>query len=149
VKVVWSRQALLRLDEIWAYIAADNPDAATRWIVRLIERAEAAAVIPLAGRVVPELDRSEIREVIERTYRIVYRFAHTRGACRPTRRRGAGVRTAGGCTENFAIRGATKWKRTTISQPSRFRRLTLQGSHSCFSSEKYRIGGPLASQPSR
>ena len=74
MKVVWSRQALLRLDEIWAYIAADNPDAAERWIARLIARAEAAAVIPLAGRVVPELDRSEIREVIERTYRIVYRF---------------------------------------------------------------------------
>ena len=74
MKVVWSRQALLRLDAIWAYMAADNPHAAERWIARMIAGAEAAAVSPLAGRVVPELGRSDIRELLERTYRIVYQF---------------------------------------------------------------------------
>lgn len=73
MNVSWSDQARVRLDEIWQYIAADNPAAAERWVARLIARAEAAAVMPLAGRVVPELNRPTIREVFERTYRIVYR----------------------------------------------------------------------------
>jgi len=32
--------------------------------------------MPLAGRVVPEFDRPDVREVFLRTYRIVYRVDH-------------------------------------------------------------------------
>jgi toxin ParE1/3/4 len=47
--------------------------AARRWIERLRERARAAAAVPLAGRKTPELGREDIREVLMRTYRIIYR----------------------------------------------------------------------------
>ena len=70
----WSDQAKDDLAAIGDYIAADNPATAMRWVERLIADVERAAAMPLAGRVVPEYaDRHDIREVLRRTYRIVYR----------------------------------------------------------------------------
>lgn len=52
----------------------DKPDAARRWVARLQRRARQAAELPSAGRTVPELGREDIREILERGYRIVYRI---------------------------------------------------------------------------
>lgn len=72
--ILWSDRAKDDLAAIGDYIAADNPTAATRWVERLVADVERAAEMPLAGRVVPEYaDRHDIREVLRRTYRIVYR----------------------------------------------------------------------------
>jgi len=73
LSIEWTERALTDLRAIDGYIAADNPGAAERWVGRLIAKAEAAARLPLAGRVVPEKARSDVREVFLRTYRIVYR----------------------------------------------------------------------------
>ncbi|NOZ80024.1 MAG: type II toxin-antitoxin system RelE/ParE family toxin [Acidobacteria bacterium] len=55
-------------------IAADNPSAAVRWVQRLTAAVERASEMPLAGRIVPEYsDRQDIREMLVRTYRVVYR----------------------------------------------------------------------------
>ncbi len=51
----------------------DNPATARRWVERLRERARQAAHAPMAGRMAPEVQRTDIREVFLRTYRIVYR----------------------------------------------------------------------------
>ena len=59
--------------EIDEFIAADDPAAAARWIGRLLAAAEAAALAPLAGRIVPEHGSPDLREVLVRAYRIVYR----------------------------------------------------------------------------
>jgi toxin ParE1/3/4 len=72
VKVVWTERAAGSLEAIGAYIAADNPSAATRWLARLVKRAELVAMLPLSGRVVPEIGRDDVREVFVRRYRIVY-----------------------------------------------------------------------------
>ena len=74
MKIRWMPQALRDLDVIRRYIARDNPVAARQWVARLQARARAAASMPLAGRVVPELDSPEVREVFLRSYRIVYRI---------------------------------------------------------------------------
>jgi plasmid stabilization system protein ParE len=71
--VVWTDRALKDLRAIGDYIAGDDPVAAERWVGSLIATAESAAATPLAGRVVPELRRDEVREVFRRAYRIVYR----------------------------------------------------------------------------
>ena len=71
--IEWTERAVADLRAIDDYIAADNPVAAGRWVGRLIAKAEAAARLPIAGRVVPEKGHSDIREVFLRTYRIVYR----------------------------------------------------------------------------
>jgi toxin ParE1/3/4 len=70
----WSRRAEADLEEIHDYIADDDPAAAKRWIEKLLERGRKAGIVPLAGRVVPEFKREDLREVFVRTYRIVYRI---------------------------------------------------------------------------
>jgi toxin ParE1/3/4 len=71
-RVVWTDFALRDLERIDDYIAQDNPVAAERWVQKLMSTAETVAVAPLAGRVVPEKQRNDIREVLLRHYRIVY-----------------------------------------------------------------------------
>lgn len=70
----WSKRAETDLEEIYDYIAGDDPVAAARWVEKLLERARKAAMMPFTGRVVPELKREDLREVLVRTYRIVYRI---------------------------------------------------------------------------
>jgi len=74
MKLQWTARAELQLFEIADYIAADDPEAAIRWIERLRDRARRAARMPRSGRRVPELGRDDIREVLEGAYRIVYRI---------------------------------------------------------------------------
>jgi plasmid stabilization system protein ParE len=74
VKVRWSRRALWDLREIGGFISRDSPQAARRWVGRLQERAKKAAFMPRAGRMVPELNLEQIREVLIGNYRIVYRL---------------------------------------------------------------------------
>lgn len=69
----WTERAVADLLAIGEHIAADNPTAARAWLERLRERAEVAAVAPLAGRMVPEVGRDDVRETFPRSYRIVYR----------------------------------------------------------------------------
>ena len=71
--VVWTERALSDLEAIGDFIAVDNPVAAERWVGVLMAAAQRAAVAPRAGRRVPELGRDDVREVLKRTYRIVYR----------------------------------------------------------------------------
>jgi len=74
VKVRWSSRSLKDLREIGDFIRRDNPAAARRWVHSLQERARKAASLPRAGRVVPELDLDNVREVFLGNYRIVYRL---------------------------------------------------------------------------
>jgi plasmid stabilization system protein ParE len=53
------------------------PDA-YKWVEKLQQRAEGIAKAPRAARVVPELERDEIREVIVGNYRIVFRIESKR-----------------------------------------------------------------------
>ncbi len=69
----WSHRARRELLAIGRYIARDDPAIARQWVDRLRERARAAAAVPWSGRRVPEVDRDDVREVLLRSYRIVYR----------------------------------------------------------------------------
>jgi plasmid stabilization system protein ParE len=62
-----------RAAEALAYIAADRPSAAAKWLRRVLASVEALAELPDRGRAIPELGRPEIREVIIRPYRVMYR----------------------------------------------------------------------------
>ena len=63
--------------EIVERIARDNLAIAMRWGQRIAERADLAASMPRSGRMVPEFDRADVREVFVGTYRIVYRVERT------------------------------------------------------------------------
>lgn len=72
-RILWSDQAVEDLKAIGDFIAADDPDAALRWVERLLADVERAAELPLTGRAVPEFaDRRDLREILRRTYRIVF-----------------------------------------------------------------------------
>jgi toxin ParE1/3/4 len=68
----WTEQAANDLASIRAYIERDSPRYAQLVVERLVQRAERIAEFPMAGRVVPELQRADVREVISGSYRIVY-----------------------------------------------------------------------------
>lgn len=74
MKLRWTHRARRDLVVIGRYIARDKPGAARRWVERLRQRARDAAAMPRSGRRVPELDRDDLREVLLRSYRIVYRI---------------------------------------------------------------------------
>ena len=73
MKIIWRPRALRRLDDIADFIADDNPEAAQRWVAEIFAAVERLENFPLSGRIVPEANRNDIREVIYRKYRIVYR----------------------------------------------------------------------------
>ena len=74
-RVRWTLRAQSDLLEIARFIARDNPEAARRWVAMLRKRVRAAARMPRAGRRVPELGRDDVREVVVRSYRIVYQIS--------------------------------------------------------------------------
>lgn len=78
-KVIISEEATDDLQRIVSFIAIDNPDAASNFGRKLI-----AAVRPLGrhhriGRVVPEFNDQQIRELIFGNYRIPYRISEGTG----------------------------------------------------------------------
>jgi toxin ParE1/3/4 len=72
MKVAWTRRSQLRLAQIFEYIAKDQPENASRFVDRLIERGDSVGANPRRGRVVPEYQIDTIREVFEDDYRIIY-----------------------------------------------------------------------------
>lgn len=72
MNVHWTDTAQDHLDAIYAYIAQDSPEYGLRMVDRLTQRSKQIADAPLSGRPVPEYDLNQIREVIERPYRIIY-----------------------------------------------------------------------------
>ena len=73
MKLHWTLVARDDLKRIQRYIAHDKAEAAKRWVQRLRGRARDAARAPESGRVVPEFNDTDIREVIVGNYRLVYR----------------------------------------------------------------------------
>lgn len=78
MKVVWTRQARIRLAAIEDYIAQDDEVAAERWAARLVQRTKALGSFPESGRRLPERQGSPLREVVVGNYRIVYRIGAKR-----------------------------------------------------------------------
>jgi toxin ParE1/3/4 len=76
-KVILSPRSIQDLQEIVRYISCDNPAAALSFGNQLIEKARGLGSFPELGRVVPELADPGIREMIFRSYRIVYRVRKT------------------------------------------------------------------------
>ena len=75
-RVVITRPAVNDLAEIVRYISRDNPAAAERMGLKLIDLAESLRDLPMRGRVVPERKRQcDCREIVWKPYRIVYRVS--------------------------------------------------------------------------
>ena len=73
MKVVWSPLALQRVTEIVEYISRDRPAAALEWASGLFDLVSQLEAFPDRGRVVPEVGRPAIRELLYGEYRVVYK----------------------------------------------------------------------------
>ena len=73
MKIFWSPLAAERLEEIFEYISRDNKDSARDLIAGIFKRVDSLTKNPERGRIVPESNREEIREIFEGEYRIIYR----------------------------------------------------------------------------
>jgi plasmid stabilization system protein ParE len=72
VRVVWTLTALGHLESIHQFVARTSPAYAALLLDRILERGAQIGAFPHSGRVVPERQREDIREVFEPPYRLMY-----------------------------------------------------------------------------
>lgn len=73
MKISFSNSALEDLKEVQAYYNEQEvPEVCSRHLTEIFERVESLPGNPQLGRVVPEFDEPDIREIIHPPYRIVY-----------------------------------------------------------------------------
>lgn len=70
----WTPQAADDLRNIRAFIERDSPRYGRLVAERLFEATSRIELFPQSGRVVPELGREDVRELVVGDYRIVYRL---------------------------------------------------------------------------
>jgi toxin ParE1/3/4 len=70
----WSPQAVRDLEAIRDYIARDSQRYAQLTVARIINSVERLQSFPRSGRMVPEFEDPDIREIIVGPFRVVYRF---------------------------------------------------------------------------
>jgi toxin ParE1/3/4 len=73
-EIIWTPFALEDLQSVYDYIAKDSPYYANRFIDKLVDRVDILIDHPEAGRIVPEFENELIRELIEGSYRIIYKI---------------------------------------------------------------------------
>ncbi len=77
MRIIWSPLAVERAAEIAEYISRDNPTAAEKWIDTVFSKVEQLKSFPESGRIVPEINSKDFRELIYGNYRIIYRAEKT------------------------------------------------------------------------
>lgn len=72
VKLIWTDQAIQDLGSIGDYIAENSETYAKLTVKRLYERTAILKSFPLAGKMIPEKQEENLRELVEGNYRIFY-----------------------------------------------------------------------------
>jgi plasmid stabilization system protein ParE len=75
MKVRWLLEAYSDLHNIRDYIASNSPLTADKFVIDLYDSiSKQLAQFPRLGRVIPELDNPNRREIIYGNYRVMYRI---------------------------------------------------------------------------
>ena len=69
LKIIWSALAVDQVRDIASY----KPAVALKWADGIFDSVARLVEFPKSGRIVPELGRSEIREMVEGNYRVIYK----------------------------------------------------------------------------
>ena len=72
MKVLWTDAAIAQLEAVYNYVAQTSPEYARRIVDKLTRRSIQIAAFPFSGRMVPEYELNEVRELIEGSYRVIY-----------------------------------------------------------------------------
>lgn len=73
IDILWAPRAEADLKEIRAFIKADSQAWADLTVRRLVAAVERLREFPDSGRMVPERQAPELREIVSGNFRIVYR----------------------------------------------------------------------------
>jgi addiction module RelE/StbE family toxin len=73
VQINWTFQAKDDLKAIAEYIKLDSARYAKLHIIKIKTRTQILKSFPQTGRIVPEIESEQIRELIEGSYRIIYK----------------------------------------------------------------------------
>ena len=73
-QVRWTEQAVADVRSIREFIERDSPRYGRLVAERLVEATDRLEAFPRSGRLVPEVGRDDMREIIVGDYRIVYRL---------------------------------------------------------------------------
>jgi addiction module RelE/StbE family toxin len=74
VKITWTEQSLNDVENIAQFIAMDSEKFAKIQVSRFFNSSLILETFPFSGRIVPELNRTDIRELIQGNYRIIYKI---------------------------------------------------------------------------
>ena len=72
VEIKWTKQSIKDIDNIASFIAQDSEKYASIQTLRFFESVKILESQTEIGRIVPEIGKSNIRELIEGNYRIIY-----------------------------------------------------------------------------
>lgn len=73
-QVRWTEQAVADVQTIREFIERDSPRYGRLVAERLVSATDRLEAFPRSGRIVPEVGREDLREIIVGDYRIVYRL---------------------------------------------------------------------------
>jgi len=71
-EIIWSKQASDGLHHIFTYYLNESPHYAKSTVDKLMSAVERLELFPQSGRIVPEIGKKHIREVLIGNYRILY-----------------------------------------------------------------------------
>ncbi len=71
-QVAWTETAWRDLERIGDYIAEDSPGYAAAFVRRVRDHARSLDELAERGRIVPELNEPEVRELVVGSYRLIY-----------------------------------------------------------------------------
>lgn len=75
MNIEWTNLAENRVYDIASYIALDSITEAEKWVNNIFDYVKRLENFPESGRYVPELiSRKDIRELVFKNYRIIYRI---------------------------------------------------------------------------
>ncbi len=74
VKIIWTKRSLNDLESIAEYIAKDSAKYAKITVDGLIKDVMRLSTNPLLGRIVPEVNNDNFRELIKGNYRTIYQY---------------------------------------------------------------------------
>jgi len=74
VKIIWSPDALEDIELIAEYISGDSANRASKFVEKLILSTDRLIEFPLSGRIIPEFNDENRREIIIDHYRIMNEY---------------------------------------------------------------------------
>lgn len=75
MEIFWTETGLITLEEISDYIAKDSPLNADRFIREIVSKADLLINTPRIGNKPPELEGSEILQLLQGDYKILYKIS--------------------------------------------------------------------------